>query len=100
MPGPRRRAFGSRQASLRIDAMMSIKMVAARMVIGGLTVLAALLLVVAPIAAKAQATGKVWRIGYLTPSEIPMETLIAALRELGYVEGRTARLEVRSAQND
>jgi putative ABC transport system substrate-binding protein len=51
-------------------------------------------------AAKAQPAGKVWRIGYLTPSDIPRETLIAAFRELGYVEGRTARFEVRAAQND
>ena len=50
--------------------------------------------------AKAPLAGKVWRIGYLTPSDIPMETFIAAFRELGYVEGWTARFEVRSAQND
>ena len=50
--------------------------------------------------AKAQAAGKVWRIGYLTPSDIPRDTLIAAFRELGYVEGRTARFEVRTAKND
>jgi putative ABC transport system substrate-binding protein len=69
------------------------------MITAGLTVVASLLLLAAPIA-KAQPVGKVWRIGYLTPSQIPMETMIAALRELGYVEGRTARFEVRSAQND
>src|SRR2546430_1846440 len=57
-------------------------------------------LIVAPLAARAQPAGKVWRIGYLTPSDIPMETLIAAFRELGYVEGQTARFEVRTAQND
>ena len=50
--------------------------------------------------ATAQQPGKTWRIGYLTPSDIPRETLLAALRELGYAEGRNARLEVRSAQND
>jgi putative ABC transport system substrate-binding protein len=50
--------------------------------------------------AKAQAVGKVWRIGYLTPSDIPRDTLIAAFRELGYVEGRTARFEDRTAKND
>ena len=50
--------------------------------------------------AKAQAAGKVWRIGYLTPSDIPRDTLIAAFRELGYVEGRTARFEDRTAKND
>jgi putative ABC transport system substrate-binding protein len=69
------------------------------MINSGLTVLASLLLLAAP-AVQAQPAGKVWRIGYLTPSDIPMETLIAALRALGYVEGRTARLEIRTAQND
>jgi putative ABC transport system substrate-binding protein len=71
-----------------------------RMIAAGLIVLASLLLLSAPIAAEGQPTGKVWRIGYLTPSDIPMETLIAAFRERGYVEGRNARFEVRSAQND
>ena len=66
----------------------------------GLMVLAVLVLLVAPITAKAQPAGKVWRIGYLTPSDIPRETLLAAFRELGYVEGQNARFEVRSAQND
>ena len=74
-------------------------MVVTRMITAGLIVVASLLLLAAP-AAKAQPAGKVWRIGYLTPSEIPMETMIAALRELGYVEGRTAKFEIRSAQND
>jgi putative ABC transport system substrate-binding protein len=70
-----------------------------RIFTAGLTVLVALLLFIAP-AAEGQPAGKAWRIGYLTPSDIPMETLIAALRELGYVEGRTARFEIRTAQND
>jgi putative ABC transport system substrate-binding protein len=74
-------------------------MVVTRIFTGALTALVALLLFIAP-AAEAQPAGKVWRIGYLTPSDIPKETLIAALRELGYVEGRTAKFEVRSAQND
>jgi putative ABC transport system substrate-binding protein len=74
-------------------------MVLTRMITAGLTVVASLLLLAAPIA-KAQPVGKVWRIGYLTPSQIPMETMIAALRELGYVEGRTAKFEIRSAQNN
>ena len=74
-------------------------MVLTRMITAGLAVVASLLLLAAPIA-KAQPAGKVWRIGYLTPSDIPRETLIAALRELGYVEGRTAKFEIRSAQND
>jgi putative tryptophan/tyrosine transport system substrate-binding protein len=54
----------------------------------------------APLVAGAQQLGKVYRIGYLTPAEIPRATLIDALRELGYVEGQTARLEIRGAKND
>jgi putative tryptophan/tyrosine transport system substrate-binding protein len=47
------------------------------------------------------ATGKVWQIGYLSPSRKRVEaTLVEALRELGYVEGQTARFDVRSAEND
>jgi putative ABC transport system substrate-binding protein len=48
----------------------------------------------------ARAQKRVWRIAYLSPVDIPRETLTAALAELGYVEGRTMQLEVRSAQND
>ena len=48
----------------------------------------------------AQRAGKMWRIGYLMPTDIPRATLTDALRELGYVDGDTMRLEVRSAQND
>jgi putative tryptophan/tyrosine transport system substrate-binding protein len=54
----------------------------------------------APLAAGAQHAGKVWRIGYLTPAEIPRAPLIEALRDLGYIEGQAIRLEVRSAEND
>ena len=71
-----------------------------RTIAAGLTVLASLLLLAAPIVAEAQPAGKVWRIGYLTPSDIPRETLIAAFREFGYVEGRSAKFEIRSAQNN
>jgi putative ABC transport system substrate-binding protein len=74
-------------------------MVMTRMISAGLTVLASLLLFAAPTV-EAQPAGKIWRIGYLTPSDIPLDTLIAAFRELGYVEGRTAKFENRSAQND
>ena len=52
-----------------------------------------------PLAAAAQPAGKVWRIGYLTPIEVPREPLIEALRDLGYVEGQTIRLAVLSADN-
>ena len=66
----------------------------------GLAVVLTLSLFAAPRAAEAQPAAKVWRIGYLTPAEIPRAPLIEALRELGYVEGQTLRLEVRSAEND
>ena len=55
---------------------------------------------VVPLAAAAQQAGKVWRVGYLTPIEIPRAQLLEALRDLGYVEGQTLRLEVRSAENN
>ena len=55
----------------------------------------------APLAAGAQETGKVWRIGYLTPSyAIVRPTLDAALRERGYLQGKTITIELRGADND
>jgi putative ABC transport system substrate-binding protein len=57
-----------------------------------------LALLVAPRATEAQPEGKV--IGYLTPAEIPRALLVEALRDLGYVESRTIRFDVRSAEND
>jgi putative ABC transport system substrate-binding protein len=54
----------------------------------------------APLDAAAQRSGKVWRIGYLSPADNPRGTLIEALREVGYVEGQTVRFEVRTAKND
>jgi putative ABC transport system substrate-binding protein len=55
-----------------------------------------------PIAAKAQAQGKVWRIGMLetTSTTLNAANLAAfrqALRELGYVEGGNLIIEYRSA---
>jgi putative tryptophan/tyrosine transport system substrate-binding protein len=57
-------------------------------------------LALAPLAAWAQPSSKIWRIGFLTPAEISRVELIDALRDLGYVEGRTFSLEIRSAKND
>ena len=54
----------------------------------------------APYTAEAQPSRKMWRIGYLTPIEVPRAPLIDALRELGYVEGQAIRLDVRSADNN
>jgi len=56
--------------------------------------------VAAPLGAEAQPAAKVWRIGYLTPTEVSRTALIEALRDLGHVEGRTFKLEVHTAQND
>jgi ABC-type uncharacterized transport system substrate-binding protein len=52
--------------------------------------------------AVAQTSHKVWRIGYLTPTEVPAvrDSLLEALREVGYVNGQTLKLEVRTAEND
>jgi putative ABC transport system substrate-binding protein len=59
----------------------------------------------APLAAEAQQAGKVWRIGYLTSGfkEVPgsnpgLAPFSQSLRELGYVEGRNAILEIRYAE--
>src|SRR5216683_1814043 len=58
-------------------------------------------LLAAPLAAEAQQSGKVWRIGYLTPAgEVIRTGLREVLRELGYVEGETMRLESRAAENN
>jgi putative ABC transport system substrate-binding protein len=53
-----------------------------------------------PHAAAVPSANKVWRIGYLTPSDLPRSIFIDPLRELGYVEGQSARYEIRSAEND
>jgi putative ABC transport system substrate-binding protein len=66
----------------------------------GCLVTLTLSLLTAPLAAEAQPAAKVWRIGYLTPVEVPKATLIEPLRKLGYIDGQTARFEIRTAQND
>ncbi len=50
-----------------------------------------------PLAAEAQQTRKVWRIGVLMPAERPgtLEALFEGLRELDYVESRNLILEHR-----
>lgn len=58
----------------------------------------------APGAAAAQAASRVARIGYLTPSSLSggsrLGELRQRLRELGYVDGRDIRFEVRAANED
>ena len=66
-------------------------------------IVAVLLLVVAPLTARAQPTGKVWRIGYLslTSDSESYKPWLAALRDglrdLGYVDGENIIVEPRYA---
>jgi putative ABC transport system substrate-binding protein len=57
-----------------------------------------------PRAAPAQPAGRVARVGYLTPSSVSarggMIELRQRLRDLGYVEGRDVRFEIRGANED
>ncbi len=69
----------------------------------GLAVVLAVGLVLAPRAAEAQQTGKVYRIGYVGNSSPSLEPkLLSAfrdgLRDLGYVEGQNIRIEYRWAE--
>src|SRR5207244_8100774 len=57
----------------------------------------------APLAADAQPTGKVYRIGYLAPgsatvSQFPVEAFREGLRELGLVEGQNIVIDYRFAE--
>ncbi len=57
-------------------------------------------LLVTAAAAQAQPTKKVYRVGYLTPFELPSpgsEAFRQGMRELGYVEGRDLVIEMRGA---
>jgi ABC-type uncharacterized transport system substrate-binding protein len=59
-------------------------------------------LLAAPLAAEAQQTGKVYRIGYLSIASGPSprtEALRQGLRELGYIEGKNITIEYRFAQD-
>lgn len=55
-------------------------------------------LLAAPLAAEAQPTGKVYRLGWLHPVPLPsewMEGFRQGLREFGYVEGKDLIIEYR-----
>ena len=67
-------------------------------VVGCLVILTLSLLTV-PLTAPAQPAAKVWRIGYLTPAFIPRASLFESYRQLGYVDGQTARFEIRTTQD-
>src|SRR5260370_34666406 len=62
-------------------------------------------LLAAPLAAGAQPAGKVWRIGSLNTSPVPVpgrfdptwRAFVERLRELGYVEGQNLSIEYRSS---
>ena len=69
-------------------------MIRRTVVISGLAVAA----LAAQIAAKAQPSVKVYRIGWLSPTTGPRPTFREALRELGWIEGKTIAFEIRSAE--
>jgi len=55
-------------------------------------------LLAAPRAAEAQSVGKVARVGWLSPFSGPRPTFRDAMRDLGYVEGKTFVFETRLAE--
>ena len=62
-------------------------------------------LVAAPLAAEAQAVGKVYRIGFISNSTRPAGTVLVeafrrGLADLGWVEGRNISIEYRWAEGD
>lgn len=63
------------------------------------TVPVALFFLAAPVAVEAQQAGKIWRVGFLVLTRNPgiEEAFPRRLGELGYVEGRDAVIEWRSA---
>ncbi len=56
---------------------------------------AAVVILASAVPATAQQTGKVWRIGFLTPAPDIWPTFRQGLRELGYVEGKNLTIEFR-----
>jgi len=71
----------------------------------GLAVVLTVGLTLAPLAAEAQQAGKIWRIGSLSTSPVPVPgrydpswlAFLQRLRELGYVEGQNLSIEYRSS---
>ena len=65
----------------------------------GLAVVLAVGLTLAPLAAKGQQAGKIYRIGLITVTHIPgEEAFFERLRELGYVEGQNLVTERRYSE--
>src|SRR5215468_329992 len=68
----------------------------------GLAIVLTVCLTLAPFTAEGQPTGKVARIGYLSPlstaaDSANMEAFRQGLRDLGYVDGKTVVVEARYA---
>jgi hypothetical protein len=68
----------------------------------GLVVVLTLSVILVPLAAQGQRAGKVAHIGYLSPlpaarDSSNLEAFRQGLRDLGYVEGRTALIDARYA---
>ena len=55
-------------------------------------------LLVVPLAAEPQETGRVYRVGYLSTGALPPEAFRQGLRDLGYVEGRNVVIDYRTAE--
>src|SRR5678816_3500815 len=73
----------------------------ATMMHGRLALLLGLAFLSLPLAAEAQQSGKVWRIGVLTTDRPgAVEALVDGLRELNYVEGRNLVVEHRRFSRD
>jgi putative ABC transport system substrate-binding protein len=55
-----------------------------------------------PLAAQAQQTGKVWRVGWLAAVHVPAfrAAFVQGMQELGYVEGKDFVIELRSAEGN
>jgi putative ABC transport system substrate-binding protein len=71
---------------------------------GVLSILFVVVLLAVSVIAEAQQPKKVYRIGYLTPTEpanesIRSEAMRLALRELGYIEGQNIAIEYRYAES-
>ena len=53
------------------------------------------------ITSRAQQAGKMWRIGYLSAASLGnLKTLMQALNDLGYVEGKNIHFERRGADGN
>jgi ABC-type uncharacterized transport system substrate-binding protein len=51
-----------------------------------------------PLAARAQQAGKIYRVGWLSPTTGPPAGIRDALRDLGWIDGKTIVFEVRQAE--